>query len=103
MQSSLAIDNRIMGTDSGNAPQWGLVNVYETRAEMNSAGDVFLKKAKRLDIIAFGLQSFQKTQQKQVDGILSEGGDIRIITMRPGCDALSLREERLHQQISNTD
>ena len=70
--------------------------VYETRQAMNAACDDWLDIATRIDIMAFGLKSFRKTQQAQVERILAEGGNIRIITLMPGCDALFLREEEEH-------
>lgn len=73
--------------------QWGLEDVFPTRGEMNSACDEYLKKAKYINIIAFGLKSFMATQQKQIDRILKNGGNIRIITMRPRCANLKEREK----------
>ena len=70
--------------------------VYETRQAMNAACDDWLDIATRIDIMAFGLKSFRKAQQAQIERILAEGGDIRIITPMPGCDALLLREEEEH-------
>lgn len=72
--------------------EWGLVRVFNTRGEMNSVCDGYLQKAKRLDAIAFGMKSLRDTQQKQLERILAAGGDIRIITMKPGCEALKMRE-----------
>ena len=81
------------GDDREIVKQWGLESVYRTRGEMNSSCDVYLKKARFLNIIAFGLKSFRETQQKQVERILKNGGNIRIITMRPHCNNLKEREK----------
>ena len=78
--------------DDDSVIQWGLESVYKTRGEMNSSCDEYLKKAKKIDIIAFGLKSWRDSQQVQIDRILQLGGSIRIITMKPGCDNLKARE-----------
>ncbi len=83
----------LIGKESNESVvQWGLEAVYKTRGEMNSNCDEYLKKAKKLDIIAFGLKSWRDSQQAQIDRILQLGGSIRIITMKPGCASLKARE-----------
>lgn len=72
--------------------QWGLEAVYRTRGEMNGSSDMYFEKAKSVDIIAFGLKSWRDSQQDQIDKLLNSGGEIRIITMKPWCDALKARE-----------
>ena len=64
---------------------------------MNNSCDAYLKSAKSIDIIAFGLRSFRDSQLKAVERILRKNGTIRIITMRPGCDNLVKRESDEHQ------
>lgn len=78
--------------ENENVKRWGLEQVYCTRCGMNSSCDEYLLKAKRIDIIAFGLKSFRDTQQKQIERILDSGGNIRIITMKPQCANLKARE-----------
>ena len=83
----------MLGSDeSESIKHWGLEEVYVTRGEMNSSCDIYLQKAKSINIIAFGLKSLRDTQQKQIEKILRNGGNIRIITMRPGCSNLQERE-----------
>lgn len=72
--------------------QWGLEAVYRTRGVMNGSSDLYFEKAKSVDIIAFGLKSWRDSQQDQIDKLLNRGGEIRIITMKPWCDALKARE-----------
>ena len=60
--------------ENENVKRWGLEQVYCTRGGMNSSCDEYLLKAKRIDIIAFGLKSFRDTQQKQIERILDSGG-----------------------------
>ncbi len=72
--------------------QWGLEAVYRTRGEMNGSSDLYFEKAKSVDMIAFGLKSWRDSQQDQIDKLLANGGKVRIITMKPGCEALRARE-----------
>ena len=72
--------------------KWGLEGVYRTRGEMNNSCDVYLRSAKSIDIIAFGLRSFRDSQRYNVERILKDGGKVRIITMTPGCENLKMRE-----------
>ena len=95
----------LMGTgDQGEARKWGLEGVYRTRGEMNKSCDYYLKKAKSIDIIAFGLRSWRDSQEKAIENILRSGGMIRIITMKPGCENLAQREadeDQIPGQMSN--
>ena len=89
----------LIGKESNESVvQWGLEAVYKTRGEMNSSCDEYLKKAKNLDIIAFGLKSWRDSQQTQIETILQSGGTIRIITMKPGCANLKARERDEFEQ-----
>lgn len=76
-------------TDSSS---WGLEKIYATRGEMNGSCDKYLKKARHIDTIAFGMKSWRSTQQKAIERILKKGGTIRVITMKPGCQNLIQRE-----------
>lgn len=71
---------------------WGLAHVYDTRGEMNKSCDVYMAKAKSVDVIAFGLKSWRDSQQKEIENILKSGGRIRILTMDPKCETLKARE-----------
>ena len=71
---------------------WGLAHVYDTRGEMNKSCDVYMAKAKSVDVIAFGLKSWRDSQQKEIENILKNGGRIRILTMEPECETLKARE-----------
>ena len=72
--------------------QWGLEAVYRTRGEMNGSSDFYFEKAKSVDFIAFGLKSWRDSQQDQIEKMLANGGRIRIITLKPGSEALKARE-----------
>ena len=78
--------------DQENVRKWGLEGVYRTRGEMNTSCDSYLRKAKSIDIMAFGLRSFRDSQTKAVERILKNGGKVRIITMQPDCQNLRMRE-----------
>ena len=50
-----------------NLSKWGLEAIYLTRGEMNVSCDQYLKKCRKLDIIAFGLRSFRDSQEKVIE------------------------------------
>lgn len=81
------------GDELEKVKQWGFEGVYSTRGEMNSSCDLYLQKAKYVNVIAFGLKSLRDTQHKAIERILRNGGTVRIITMRPGCPNLVEREK----------
>ena len=81
-----------------NLSKWGLEAIYLTRGEMNVSCDQYLKKCRKLDIIAFGLRSFRDSQEKVIEKILKSGGVIRILTMDPDCDNLKQREKDEKQE-----
>lgn len=98
-------DVLVGGNENEGVKRWGLEAVYHTRGVMNNSCDSYLEKAKKVDVIAFGLQSWRDSQQKQIDRILENGGIIRIITMKPECDNLKARERDEHsleKQISHS-
>lgn len=73
--------------------KWGIEAIYSTRGEMNISCDRYMKKAKSIDVIAFGLRSWRDSQSKTVEALLKKGCQIRIITMKPGCENLKQREK----------
>lgn len=83
----------LIGRDEdASVSNWGLAHVYNTRGEMNKSCDVYMAKAKSVDVIAFGLKSWRDSQQKEIENILKNGGRIRILTMVPKCETLKARE-----------
>lgn len=84
---------------------WGAEAIYSTRQQMNVSCDYYMEKAKRIDIIAFGLRSLRDSKGKTVENLLKSGCRIRIITMKPHCDNLRQREKdelQLEGSISNS-
>lgn len=73
--------------------RWGIEALYATRGEMNISCDQYLKKAKSIDIIAFGLRSLRDSQSDTIEKMLASGGKIRILTMKPDCENLRQREK----------
>ena len=51
-----------------------------------------MKKAKRIDVIAFGLRSWRDSQSRAIEKLLKSGCEIRILTMNPNCENLRQRE-----------
>jgi len=96
MASSIIVfmtDVMIGSDENETVKHWGLEEVHQTRGEMNRNCDLYLRNAKQISVIAFGLKSLRDTQQKQVERLLRNGGSIRIITMRPECANLKEREK----------
>lgn len=85
-------DALIGNDEEKESKKWGLEKVYQTRGEMNGSCDEYLRKAKSVDAIAFGMKSWRSTQQRSIERILKKGGNIRVITMKPGCENLIQRE-----------
>ena len=73
--------------------KWKIANIYESRAIANLTIDACQENArKRIDIIAFGLSSWRQAKEQLIDEMLNKGVQIRIITMDPYCDVLSMRD-----------
>lgn len=87
---------------SGNVKEWGLETVYNTRGEMNDSCDEFMKKTKFIKAIGFGFKSLRDSQEGQIINILRKGGCIQLITMKPGCEALRIREADEEQEINGS-
>ena len=87
---------------------WGLDKIYETRVEKGKDSDPKLKKAKtQLDVIAFGLKSFRNKHRKDIETILNNGVNIRILTMNPKNDNPFLIQREIEEaeqlgQIKNS-
>ena len=81
--------------------KWGIEAIYSTRGEMNVSCDKYMRKAKRIDIIAFGLRSWRDSQGKQIEKLLKNGCQIRILTMDPECENLKQREKDEKQEIGS--
>lgn len=80
---------------------WGIEAIYSTRGEMNISCDKYMRKAKRIDIIAFGLRSWRDSQAKTIEKLLKNGCQIRILTMNPDCNNLQQREKDEQQEIGS--
>ena len=72
--------------------QWGVEAVYKTRGEMNISCEKYTKKAKSIDIIAFGLRSWRDSKNREIESLLRNGCQIRILTMHPESENLTQRE-----------
>lgn len=73
--------------------KWKIANIYESRAIANQTIDACQEKArKHVDIIAFGLSSWRQAKEHLIDEMLNKKVIIRIITMDPYCDVLSMRD-----------
>lgn len=83
----------LLGTDDDEVKKWGLEKVYKTRGEMNHSCDRYLQKAKFVNAIAFGMRSWRTSQNKAIERILKQGGNIRIITMNPDSEFIAAREK----------
>lgn len=86
--------------------EWGIINIYQTRAEMNLSCNKYLENNKHsLDIIAFGLKSFREAQENLIKEKLKNGMKIRILTMDKNSDFLkerSVEENEIPDQIKET-
>ena len=87
--TSLFVDD---GEGDEKLKQWGIEAIYVTRGEMNISCDRYMKKAKRIDVIAFGLRSWRDSQSRAIEKLLKSGCEIRILTMNPNCENLRQRE-----------
>ena len=85
-----------------SAKAWGLEHVFSTRGEMNHSCDEYMHHAKTIKVIAFGLRSLRDTQEADILRMLNQGNSIKIITMKPGCEALAMREKDERQEISES-
>lgn len=84
------------------AKAWGLEHVYDTRGEMNASCDAYMARAKTLKAAGFGFRSLRDTKIGALLAILEKGGSVKIITMKPDCEALKLREGDERQQIQKS-
>ncbi len=74
--------------------QWGMLNIYETRAVMNETSNLYLEKCGRhLDIIAIGMQSFIDAKGRVIEDKISKGVAVRILTCQPHSACLAQREK----------
>ena len=73
---------------------WGLVKVFESRAEKNKESDPILEKhnIKQLDGIAFGLTSFRSKRENDLLKCLKNGMQMRLLVMDPDGELISRRE-----------
>lgn len=84
-----------------NLNQWGIEAIYKTRGEMNISCGNYMRKAKKIDIIAFGLRSWRDSESKAIEGLLRKGCEIRILTMNPESQNLKQREHDEKQEIGS--
>lgn len=75
-----------------NLNHWGIEAVYKTRGEMNISCDKYMEKARTIDVIAFGLRSWRDSKSKDIELLLQNGCQIRILTMEPDSENLKQRE-----------
>ncbi len=74
--------------------EWKLEKIYSTRAERNSEADPNIENAKYcIDGIAFGLSTFRTMYGKKIEQCLKKGVQIRLLTMDPTGQFISVREE----------
>ena len=88
--------------DFKTTKEWGLEGVYNTRGAMNDACDKYMPKSKSLRAIGFGFKSLRDAQEHVILEMLKKGGNIQIITMKPGCQALQIRQKDEGQDIGNS-
>lgn len=84
-----------------NLNQWGIEAIYRTRGEMNKSCGNYMKNARKIDIIGFGLRSWRDTKTKDVEALLRKGCEIRILTMHPDSSNLKQRELDEKQEIGS--
>ena len=92
--TSLFIDDSNERTQNLN--EWGIEAVYKTRSEMNVSCGNYMSRAKKLDIIAFGLKSWRDSKKKTIEALLRKGCEIRILTMDP--ESMNLRQRELDEK-----
>ncbi len=86
--------------------EWGISNIYPSRAIMNTDCEVSVDNAEhQVDVIAFGLHSYRDAKSKTTLKLLSKGVNFRIITMDPDSEFVYQRakeEGEVKEQISNS-
>ncbi len=84
--------------------EWKIKKIYGTRAEINNECSIKLKKAKyKVDVVAFGLQSFRNKQSSEIENYLKKGVNFRILTMNPNSEFVTAREsEEDNTNIKNS-
>lgn len=73
--------------------QWGIGQIYETRAEINAETNELLKNAKNLEICAMGLKGFRDAQGDLLESRIASGMKLHILTLSPTSDFLSRIDE----------
>ena len=68
---------------------------------MNISCEKYTKKAKTIDVIAFGLRSWRDSKNKEIESLLRNGCQIRILTMDPNGANLKQRELDEKQEIGS--
>lgn len=82
---------------------WGLEAIFKTRAEMNTSSNLSLDGCKKnIDIVAFGLKNFREAKNDVVDSLLSDGVEIRIITLSPESNLTELVDARENLLVGST-
>ena len=69
--------------------KWGLEQVYEARAEINTETNKLLPNTKKLEICAMGLKGFRDAQGNVIEKCVSEGMLLKILTIDPSSKILS--------------
>lgn len=84
---------------------WGLVDIYKQRSNMNVNCDKYLEKCKKnLDFIALGLKGFRDATKNEIGKVISSGVSIRIITVSPDSEFLkqkAIEEGSSAESMSN--
>ena len=73
--------------------QWGIGQIYETRAEINVETNKLLKSTKELEICAMGLKGFRDAQGELLESRIASGMKLRILTLSPQSDYLAKVDE----------
>lgn len=69
---------------------WGINKIYSTRAEINVETNELLKHTKKLEMCAMGLKGFRDAQGKTIEERVKEGMFIKILTLDPDSQFLSI-------------
>ena len=73
--------------------QWGIGQIYETRAEINAETNQLLKTTKELEICAMGLKGFRDSQGDLIESRIASGMRLHVLTLSPTCAYLAKIDE----------
>lgn len=83
---------------------WGLDDIFTTRAEMNLDSDTeFMKTKNQVDIMAFGLESFRSSEAgRLLKDKIAAGLKLRILTSDPSSPYLAVRDNEENKKAGST-